>query len=126
MATNFNGSTDFEKGATGGEVKGTESPLTNVASSGNGDIYYDDNERPPLMTRLGLTADSFKRRTLADEHNQLNKTLKKRHLNMIAIGGSIGAGLFVGSGNSLRLGGPAALLICFGESVSGEFEWQLR
>jgi len=33
---------------------------------------------------------------------------------MIAIGGSIGAGLFVGSGSALRRGGPAALLICFG------------
>ena len=28
-------------------------------------------------------------------------------------GGSIGAGLFVGSGGALAKGGPAALLICF-------------
>ena len=69
--------------------------------------------RPPLMTRLGLTPDSFRRRTLADKHNQLNKTLKTRHLNMIAIGGSIGAGFFVSSGSALSTGGPAALLICF-------------
>ena len=33
---------------------------------------------------------------------------------MIAIGGSIGAGLFVGSGGALSTGGPAALLIGFG------------
>ena len=71
-------------------------------------------EKAPLMTRLGLTPDSFKRRTLDDKHNQLNKTLKGRHLSMIAIGGSIGAGLFVGSGGALRRGGPAALLIAFG------------
>ncbi|RMX94897.1 hypothetical protein D0866_16557 [Hortaea werneckii] len=32
---------------------------------------------------------------------------------MIAIGGSIGAGLFVGSGSALSTGGPAALLIGF-------------
>lgn len=74
-------------------IKGTESPLENIASTGNGDIYQDD-ERPPLLTRMGLTPDSFKKRTLSDKHNQLNKTLKGRHLNMIAIGGSIGAGLF--------------------------------
>lgn len=71
-------------------------------------------EKAPLATRLGLTPDSFKRRTLDDKHNQLNKTLKGRHLSMIAIGGSIGAGLFVGSGGALRRGGPAALLIAFG------------
>lgn len=75
---------------------------------------YTTTEKAPLMTRLGLTADSFKRRTLQDKHNQLNKTLKGRHLNMIAIGGSIGAGLFVGSGSALRSGGPASLLIGFG------------
>jgi hypothetical protein len=71
-------------------------------------------EKAPLMTRLGLTPDSFRRRTLDDKHNQLNKTLKGRHLSMIAIGGSIGAGLFVGSGGALRTGGPASLLIGFG------------
>lgn len=81
---------------------------------GEGDIITTRNaERPGLMTRLGLTKESFQRRTLDDKHNQLNKTLKTRHLNMIAIGGSIGAGLFVGSGGALATGGPAALLIDF-------------
>lgn len=77
-------------------------------------IDYDDGSRPGFWTRVGLTPESFKRRTLADKHNQLNQTLKGRHLNMIAIGGSIGAGLFVGSGSALSNGGPAALLIDFG------------
>jgi amino acid transporter len=93
------------------EIKGMDSPLEKSSSHSNGD--YVESSQLPLMTRLGLTADSFKRRSAADEHNQLNKTLKTRHLNMIAIGGSIGAGLFVGSGGALAKGGPAALLICF-------------
>jgi amino acid transporter len=80
-----------------------------------GDIVTADHvARPNLMTRLGLTPKSFRRRTLDDKHNQLNNTLKSRHLNMIAIGGSIGAGLFVGSGGALATGGPGALLIAFG------------
>lgn len=37
--------------------------------------------------------------------------LKGRHLQMIAFGGSIGAGLFVASGRALQMGGPASLLM---------------
>ncbi|KAL7266644.1 histidine permease [Rhizina undulata] len=43
----------------------------------------------------------------------LARKLKGRHLQMIAIGGSIGTGLFVGSGAALSTGGPASLLIAF-------------
>lgn len=39
--------------------------------------------------------------------------MKPRHLHMIAIGGSIGAGFFVGSGGALAKGGPGSLLIDF-------------
>lgn len=45
---------------------------------------------------------------------ELAHKLKTRHLQMIAIGGSIGTGLFVGSGSALAMGGPASLLIAFG------------
>jgi len=37
---------------------------------------------------------------------QLSKGLKQRHLTMIAIGGVIGAGLFVGSGVVIANTGP--------------------
>ncbi|KAK9383642.1 amino acid permease-domain-containing protein [Kockiozyma suomiensis] len=43
----------------------------------------------------------------------LARKLKGRHLQMIAIGGSIGTGLFVNSGKALSNGGPASLLIAF-------------
>ncbi|OAA39001.1 general amino-acid permease GAP1 [Beauveria brongniartii RCEF 3172] len=43
----------------------------------------------------------------------LMRRLKGRHLQMIAIGGSVGAGLFVASGKALAVGGPASLLLAF-------------
>lgn len=45
-----------------------------------------------------------------NQGNQLQKGLKLRHLTMIAFGGSIGAGLFVGSGAIIQMTGPAAFL----------------
>ncbi|RLL94353.1 hypothetical protein CFD26_102214 [Aspergillus turcosus] len=43
----------------------------------------------------------------------LKRHLRSRHLHMIAIGGIIGPGLLVGSGNALSKGGPAGVLISF-------------
>ncbi|GAM86420.1 hypothetical protein ANO11243_044340 [Dothideomycetidae sp. 11243] len=43
----------------------------------------------------------------------LTRDLRGRHLQMIAIGGAIGTGLFVGSGTSLALGGPASLITSY-------------
>ncbi|KAL8999527.1 MAG: hypothetical protein Q9169_001615 [Polycauliona sp. 2 TL-2023] len=43
----------------------------------------------------------------------LHRKLKSRHIQMIAIGGIIGPGLFVGSSNALHIAGPAGILISF-------------
>jgi GABA permease len=42
--------------------------------------------------------------------NGLQHSLKQRHMTMIALGGVIGAGLFVGSGVVIKATGPAAIL----------------
>lgn len=48
----------------------------------NNNEYY----KLGFWTRMGCTPESFKRRTAADKSNQLNQTLRSRHMHMIAIG----------------------------------------
>ncbi len=46
----------------------------------------------------------------AGDTGGLKQSLKQRHMNLIALGGTIGAGLFVGSGVVIHDGGPAAFI----------------
>lgn len=67
--------------------------------------------------------------TAAAENSRLRRALSARQVQMIAIAGTIGTGLFlgkfspeyragssiyVGTGRSLAQGGPASILICYG------------
>lgn len=45
--------------------------------------------------------------------DQLKRGLSARQVQMIAIAGVIGTGLFLGTGKSLATGGPASMLICY-------------
>ena len=45
--------------------------------------------------------------------SDLHRGLKARHLNMIAIGGAIGTGLFVASGQSISKAGPGGALLAY-------------
>ncbi|MBF7687415.1 amino acid permease [Acinetobacter rathckeae] len=50
--------------------------------------------------------------TVQHEHSSdLQRNLTNRHLQLIAIGGAIGTGLFMGSGKTISLAGPSILLI---------------
>ncbi|TSO26978.1 amino acid permease [Lactobacillus sp. LL6] len=45
-----------------------------------------------------------------EKKTKLNRGLKSRHVTMIAIGGAIGTGLFLGSGSAIRSAGPSIIL----------------
>ena len=84
-------------------------------------LFYqlvDSFKRAPTSGNVSIEMNRSKQRE--DQENDvekgetgLHRKLKARHLRMIAIGGSIGTGLFVASGSALAIGGPAALVLDF-------------
>ena len=56
--------------------------------------------------------------------DHLQRKLSNRHLQLIAIGGAIGTGLFMGSGKTISLAGPSILLIYM--IIGGMFFFMMR
>lgn len=95
--------------------------------------FYDPSKES-FWTRAGLNFESYKRapgttggqimaggnandieamQAKLKDSPMLQQKMKPRHLMMISVGGSIGTGLFIGSGSALRNGGPAGILIAW-------------
>lgn len=73
-----------------------------------------------FWTRNGLNAESFKMRHYGHGIVEMERPLKPRHLHMIAIGGSIGAGFFVGSGAAFSKGVSSLSSAIFRKRASKE------
>ena len=51
--------------------------------------------------------------TTTGSNTGLRRDLKARHITMIAVGGSIGTGLFVASGATIAQAGPGSALLAY-------------
>ncbi len=73
----------------------------------------------PLSSHGAVDAPSAAPRVTAATHRDpgagraphLSRSLSNRHIQLIAIGGAIGTGLFMGSGKVISLAGPSILLV---------------
>ncbi|KAJ1726037.1 hypothetical protein LPJ61_005464 [Coemansia biformis] len=84
-----------------------------------GDVHHHEPQYPPAdatgekggdgYVEGGATPESV----LDGDGPKLKRKLKGRHMSMIAIGGTIGTGLFIGSGSTLAAAGPAGALVAF-------------
>ncbi|TID29269.1 hypothetical protein CANINC_002065 [Pichia inconspicua] len=91
-----------------------ESSLNNTSSGGKEqyDISVEVNEKRPYDISVTNAENYFERNSHDNnDHTSMKQGLKSRHVQIIALAGAIGTGLFISSGSSLASGGPAPLLI---------------
>lgn len=94
-----------------GDPEKDGSPSTSDHDVEQGTVLDDKGRKVSLTGRKSSVVQSIVAADLLDERYAITQRgLKSRHAQMIALGGTIGTGLFVGSGATLALGGPAFIL----------------
>lgn len=68
---------------------------------------------PPYGWLLRVPDPSADRLTCRSQYDGMQRTLEQRHVQMIALAGTLGAGLFIYSGSAISTAGPAGALIAY-------------
>lgn len=87
---------------------GNRTEVIGYANTDAGDSHADPFSEKQNALRQLVEAD-----LLDTRYAQTQRGLKSRHVQMMALGGTIGTGLFVGSGQALAIGGPAFLFAAY-------------
>ncbi|MCJ1289536.1 hypothetical protein MMC34_001069 [Xylographa carneopallida] len=84
-----------------------------ATEKGVGAPAYDDPARivEDKGVRMGEAADMYGDLDTAEEYGYVTRGLKSRHIQFIALGGTIGTGLFLGIGRALTQAGPLSILL---------------
>ena len=80
--------------------------LLHRATNNMKDELKNSDQADRIMSAGAGSVETFNNGTI-------KRGLKPRHTQMIALGGCVGTGLFVGTGATLALGGPAFILAAF-------------
>lgn len=67
----------------------------------------------PIHEKCPLESHKYDDVETGEARTELKRALHSRHLQFLAIGGTIGTGLFIGTGSALAEAGPVSLLIAF-------------
>ncbi|KAL0953937.1 hypothetical protein HGRIS_005101 [Hohenbuehelia grisea] len=86
------------------EPKHTSGDIEKTAASDDGYAVASDHSRFDVEDKYHFDVS---------ELDRVQRKLKQRHVQMIAIAGTIGTGLFLGSGGALRGAGPLGALIAY-------------
>lgn len=86
----------------------SNSTYGDTAISSSKVLFTSDDGK--ILSPRGSNSESFE--TFDEKRFELERGLKSRHVQLLAIGGAIGTGLFIGTGQTLTFG-PASLFLAF-------------
>jgi len=85
-----------------------------IGAENTSDTYVHERRK---SSHIGEAADIYGDIATAEEFGYVERGLKSRHIQFIALGGSIGTGLFLGIGTALASYGPLSILL--GYTITG-------